>query len=80
MSDDHTRVSQPFAKVEIKITFDPTTSAINIDGPDLLAARTMYDFIFREIDRMTLLAFIEKAQGARVVGVGAMELPGGHGD
>ena len=69
----------PIAEVRIVITFDPTTSAVNIDGPDLLQARAMYDFLMREIDRMTMLAFVEKAKNALVVPV-AVGMPDGHHD
>ena len=65
------------APIVVTITFDPTNAGVNVNGPDLLEARTMYDYIFEEIKRMTVLQFVEAAEKKRVIPV-AGRLPDGN--
>ena len=57
------------AKITVTITFDPTNGGVSVNGPDFLEARTMYDYIFEEIKRMTVLQFVEAAANKRVIPV-----------
>ena len=47
-------------KVTITITCDPATGFVDIAGPELLQARSLYDYITAEIGRLTMLKFVER--------------------